>query len=198
MYVWSICLSHVQARAVFPANGNGALGKPLNSRQSKPYKIPPPPFPLLWIPRSNIQTLQSTHFQFPSPNRIHILRTTQKQQQQPDPNSQQVGSRESRQRHQQGQPRCSFHRLQLHRVVSPRNQLKLQSRTAEAKDWNSTTFESMLKGTTLLESLPLPVQSPEKSASDKTSARTLADKPAPAGTRRIDHFVTKAANIQVL
>jgi hypothetical protein len=27
---------------VFPANGNGALGKPLNSRQSKPYKIPPP------------------------------------------------------------------------------------------------------------------------------------------------------------
>ncbi|KAJ6934186.1 hypothetical protein NC651_009281 [Populus alba x Populus x berolinensis] len=40
-YVWSICLSHVHARAVFPANGNGALGKPPNSRQSKPYKIPP-------------------------------------------------------------------------------------------------------------------------------------------------------------
>ncbi|CAK7336180.1 unnamed protein product [Dovyalis caffra] len=46
----------------------------------------------------------------------------------------------------------------------------------------------------LLDSLPLPIQSSEKPASDKISTRTTEDKPAPAGTRRIDHFFTKAAN----
>jgi hypothetical protein len=86
--------------------------------------------------KPNLLNLQSTHFQFSSPNRIHLLITTQKQQQQPDPNSQQVRLRESRQRHQQSQSRCSFHRLQLHRVVSPRiswncNQEQLKLKTVK-------------------------------------------------------------------
>ncbi|KAJ6428361.1 hypothetical protein OIU84_023732 [Salix udensis] len=46
----------------------------------------------------------------------------------------------------------------------------------------------------LLDSLPLPAESSEKPASDNTSGRTVTDKPAPAGTRRIDQFFSKAAS----
>ncbi|KAJ6713031.1 hypothetical protein OIU79_009093 [Salix purpurea] len=37
-------------------------------------------------------------------------------------------------------------------------------------------------------------ESSEKPASDNTSGRTVTDKPAPAGTRRIDQFFSKAAS----
>lgn len=51
----------------------------------------------------------------------------------------------------------------------------------------------------LLDSLPLPTQSPDNEATDKSRSRAVANKPVPAGTRRIDHFfsntVSDASNL---
>lgn len=44
----------------------------------------------------------------------------------------------------------------------------------------------------LLDSLPLPTQSVDNQASDKSRSRGAADKPVPAGTRRIDHFFSNS------
>lgn len=46
----------------------------------------------------------------------------------------------------------------------------------------------------LLDSLPQPVQSENRPATDRTRSRTDAEKSFPVGTRRIDHFFNKPAN----
>ncbi|KAJ8759068.1 hypothetical protein K2173_003306 [Erythroxylum novogranatense] len=46
----------------------------------------------------------------------------------------------------------------------------------------------------LLDSLPVPTQSSDKPASDKSRAISVTDTTVPAGTRRIDHFFAKSVN----
>ncbi|XVE92138.1 hypothetical protein REPUB_Repub01dG0071200 [Reevesia pubescens] len=49
----------------------------------------------------------------------------------------------------------------------------------------------------LLDSLPIPAESTQSVAqtvTDRDRSRPVADKPAPAGTRRIDHFFRKPGN----
>ncbi|XWS63853.1 hypothetical protein CRYUN_Cryun06bG0137200 [Craigia yunnanensis] len=49
----------------------------------------------------------------------------------------------------------------------------------------------------LLDSLPIPVESTQsvaRSMTDRDRSRIVADKSAPAGTRRIDHFFRKPLN----
>ncbi|KAF5741160.1 putative DNA binding protein [Tripterygium wilfordii] len=43
----------------------------------------------------------------------------------------------------------------------------------------------------LLDSLPAPTQPSDRPATDKTHTRSTAEKRAPPGTRRIDHFFSK-------
>ena len=46
----------------------------------------------------------------------------------------------------------------------------------------------------LLDSLPLPSQPSDNQPSDRNRSRPLAERPVPAGTRRIDDFFSKPAN----
>ncbi|XP_041012714.1 DNA polymerase epsilon subunit 4 [Juglans microcarpa x Juglans regia] len=46
----------------------------------------------------------------------------------------------------------------------------------------------------LLDSLPLPAQPLDRPITDQSHSRPAAEKPVPAGTRRIDDFFNKSAN----
>ncbi|KAL6193109.1 hypothetical protein ACLB2K_034193 [Fragaria x ananassa] len=45
----------------------------------------------------------------------------------------------------------------------------------------------------LVDELPVPAQPSDQKSADRSRARTVADNPAPAGTRRIDDFFSKSA-----
>lgn len=49
-------------------------------------------------------------------------------------------------------------------------------------------------GNFLLDSLPLPSQPSDRPAPDHNTSRPVAEKPVPAGTRRIDEFFNKTAS----